>query len=61
MNQAEIVEVVLGTLTALAPLLHLLRWASNPWARVVLSIIPDVVGAVRRAQGKAGAAQPEPK
>jgi hypothetical protein len=45
---------VLGA-TLLSPILHVLGLASQPWARTILSLLPDVVGAVRRAQGKAGA------
>ena len=36
-------------------LLHMLGWAAKPWARAALSIIPDLIGAYRRAKGLAGA------
>lgn len=36
-------------------ILHVLGWAAKPWARGLLSILPDLVGLVRRLQGKAGA------
>jgi hypothetical protein len=49
-----ILEVLIGG-AAPGVLLHVLGLAAKPWARALLSLIPDLIGAVRRAKGKAGA------
>jgi len=54
---SEQVVELLAAITALTVALHALGAAANPWVRALLSILPlDVIGAIRRAKGKAGAA-----
>lgn len=59
MDTAQTVErivAVTAALTALTTALHAFGAAAKPWARTLLSILPlDIVGAIRRAQGKSGA------
>jgi len=53
----EQVIALAAAITGLTTALHGLGVAANPWIRALLSILPlDIVGAVRRAKGKAGAA-----
>ena len=57
MTVEQIVEIAASViLVALPPVLHAAGVASQPWARVCLSLVVDVVGAYRRAKGQAGAA-----
>lgn len=49
-----ILESISGA-AALGTLFHLFGWAAKPWGRIVLSILPDVIGLIRRAKGLAGA------
>lgn len=49
------VELGLLATGLVSPILHVFGVASQPWARALLSLLPDIVGAYRRAQGKAGA------
>jgi hypothetical protein len=49
-----IIESISGA-AAFGTVFHLLGWAAKPWGRVVLSILPDVIGLIRRAKGLAGA------
>ena len=55
MVTAQTVELVLTLAALVSPVLHLVGVAAQPWARALLSILPDLIGMVRRAQGKAGA------
>lgn len=55
MGTAQWVELALTSATMVSPVLHVFGIAGEPWARALLSLLPDLVGAVRRAQGKAGA------
>ena len=59
MDTTQLVErivAVAAAITALTTALHALGAAAKPWARALLSILPlDIVGAIRRAQGKSGA------
>jgi hypothetical protein len=55
METAQWVELGLTVATLVSPVLHIVGVAAKPWARVVLSLLPDLVGMIRRAQGKAGA------
>lgn len=55
MDTAQRIELFLTLVTLVSPALHLLGVAAQPWARSLLSILPDLIGMVRRAQGKAGA------
>ncbi len=55
MDKTQLVELALIIATLISPVLHVSGLAAAPWARALLSLLPDIVGAVRRAQGKAGA------
>ena len=55
MDTAQTVELVLVLASMVSPVLHVFKLAAHPWARALLSLLPDLVGAIRRAQGKAGA------
>ena len=50
----NILEVILAG-AAPGLLIHVFGLAAKPWARALLSLIPDLIGAYRRAKGKAGA------
>jgi len=55
MSQSQWVELGLTAMALVSPVLHAFGLAAQPWARVLLSLLPDLVGMIRRAQGKAGA------
>ena len=55
MGTTQLVELALIAATLVSPVLHVFGVAAAPWARALLSMLPDIVGAIRRAQGKAGA------
>jgi hypothetical protein len=56
MDTAKLLVELIVAITALTTALHALGVAAEPWARAMLSILPlDIVGAIRRAQGKSGA------
>lgn len=57
MTFEQVLSILEVFLAGSAPglIFHLIGWAAKPWARGVLSILPDIVGMVRRLQGKAGA------
>lgn len=45
----------IAAVLAVSPVLHAMKWAAHPIARVALSFLPDLIGAYRRAKGLAGA------
>jgi len=55
MDTAQTVELVVALAALVSPALHLIGVAAQPWARALLSILPDLIGMYRRAKGKAGA------
>jgi hypothetical protein len=55
MGTGQAVELILTLAALVSPALHLAGLAAQPWARALLSLLPDIIGMVRRAQGKAGA------